>query len=55
MSVCTLRSIPDDLYKEILKEQEVIKKRKEVKIYSVEMTILHMLKELLAIRKEIKK
>jgi hypothetical protein len=52
MRSLTLKQVPDDLYKEILAEQEKIKIKKDVRVYSIDQTVYHMLKELLSLRKQ---
>lgn len=47
----TLRDIPDEVRDFILSEQKKIKKKKGVRVYGVDLTIYHLLKELIACRK----
>ncbi len=50
MPSCTLREIPQDVYDIVQKEQERIKKKKEVKVFSMEWTIFHIIRQYAKIR-----
>jgi hypothetical protein len=51
MAAHTLKDIPDDIIKFILEEQEKIKEKKGVRVYSMDLTVYHLLRELRACRK----
>lgn len=51
MSAHTLKGIPDDVLKFILEEQKKIKEKKGVRVYSMDLTVYHLLRELRACRK----
>lgn len=45
MPAIKLKNIPSDVIKIIAKEQDKIKKRKEVKVYSQEMTVYSIIRQ----------
>ena len=45
MAAIKLSNIPEDINKIIIKEQERIKKKKEVTIYSKEMTVYSIIRQ----------
>jgi hypothetical protein len=50
MAAYTLKQMPDDVRKFILSEQKKIKAKKGVRIYGIDLTVYHLLKELMACR-----
>lgn len=50
MPALTLKRIPPDIHKAIRQEQKKIKEEKDVRVYSLDLTIYHMIRELLKCR-----
>jgi hypothetical protein len=46
MAAYTLKQVPDDVLKFILKEQKILKDKKGVRVYGIDLTIYHLLREL---------
>jgi hypothetical protein len=51
MPAITLKAVPKDVEKLILDEQVKIKERKKVRVYSKDLTIYYLLRELIRCRK----
>lgn len=51
MAAHTLLKIPKDVLDFILSEQRRIKEKKGVRVYSIDLTVYHLLRELKACRK----
>lgn len=51
MAAFSLKNIPADILKFILEEQQKIKEKKGVRVYSMDLTVYHLLRELRACRK----
>lgn len=51
MAAHTLKDMPADIVKFIREEQNKIKEKKGVRVYSMDLTVYHLLRELRACRK----